>query len=875
MPSHPYASKVYVGEDFEAEIVFVNGLKERLENGQTKYGRDEGRTGEYLDLDDPERRWYRLRCIECFKQIKRGVHEHDGGYFQSLGVVLGYSNAPTYPERKFNDFFKHQPGHNDHHCQCNLQGVSNKTDIVPLRLKPFIAIDDLKRDAAAPILGNLMRPGEITNETWDLIVDWVGNQHKLRKKNPKSAIFELHENVRSRKKIDGHDYVISRTNMESLRTWIPDQTGVNWSPLKFNYFNGKPQFKLPNNTSKIAYIWDEERATLSAYPTKKIAIGEQIHFGHFTNFSNPKDCAEWLRKCHQNDVIDVRWSGIGVKCIWKDAEEENNHWKVQGKKIRLCLSTFTRGKSELDIRFHDARGTTDGIHKDSVIVEYRENEDRRILEQLGAGSPPRKLCALEPNIQQIHCIEIKLGGKNTIVEFGIGGEVIYSIEVSSTEQYANYDARVLEGEERAEIMAECYAEIEDPPGFTPAEDVYDNAEDPLAARMWDILRFSCIHAENEGGIFNTSVGTRRLNTIREIMEWKDEESEFVANDGHLNNLATLFSNLMEWSRVPRAEDTEDVANRAQWTLRKPRLVGRDDLEWGILFDGRHCSLLLGEGIQSTDIYCMKNGIRLLKTEASIGAGIPISDRLPVMDECHSTAERHIFSILSHVRGKIESFEDRAGRIKIAEYDEYMLASPEELDYYSEPVASSEEELDLFLGLYSNELGLKNRNRWKGKDGWWKSGDWPVSKLSFDDGDISLHRFVAEDENFDDNVVTIIDVVIRFNDGKVVSMPLLNSDNIPDEWAEYARAGSKQESYRRYRFMRETVRSFLLAGVINKYHNITHPEEIPGFLRVTIPFEINSFIFGPNSELSRLEEISKFDPELAGYVSSNTMRQLWF
>ena len=412
------------------------------------------------------------------------------------------------------------------------------------------------------------------------------------------------------------------------------------------------------------------------------------------------------------------------------------------------------------------------------------------------------------------------------------------------------------------MLESCYSKIGDPKGFTPAEEVYERSEDPLVARMWDVLRFSCTNSRDEKGFIKTSAGTQRLKLIQEILEYRDEESELLSNDGQINDLANLFSGLMEWSRPPKPKEEDGHETSAKWVSRRPRLVGRDNLEWGVLFDGRECSKLRDLGVEAKDIFCMRNGLRLLKTNAAASAGITISDRLPVMDECYETAEQHIISIISHAEANRDRFAERANIISNGKYEEYMLAFPFNL---IEGVS---------LGLYSKELHEKKRSNWKGRMGWWRKGDYPVAKITFDDGDIALHRFVADDPVEEHKVSTLVEAVLRFNSGDVVSLPLMYSDGNPHEWVDYAKAGSKRENYRKYRFMRETVRAFVIASLGAKDLKITHPEDIPDFLRITIPYEIKSFILWPSMEKSRLGQVSLFDPELALFISSNTLRQLW-
>ena len=169
-----------------------------------------------------------------------------------------------------------------------------------------------------------------------------------------------------------------------------------------------------------------------------------------------------------------------------------------------------------------------------------------------------------------------------------------------------------------------------------------------------------------------------------------------------------------------------------WVLSSERVVGSEEMEWGLLFNSEPVKHLVDRGPISSDLRLLKNGLRMIKTESALQLEIPISDRLPAMDFVSEDPASFLSSLFHDLSDEeAEKSNDTYSRLRDSQ-------SSQTEHIFCGMTGSMNQEGSKNLGIWSTSLKEKPR-----PSRWWEEDQ--ALSIDASGGGLTLHRFSTFDD----------------------------------------------------------------------------------------------------------------------------------
>jgi hypothetical protein len=462
--------------------------------------------------------------------------------------------------------------------------------------------------------------------------------------------------------------------------------------------------------------------------------------------------------------------------------------------------------------------------------------------------------------EDYHAIRISGSG---IFSVEVDGRLLISYPISNRSETSE-NIETLSGKDRQNVLKKVM-EFD----FDSVSDDYYGGD--FNKKVWDFLRASQTESQqlvSDQDPFATNRTSMRLNKLRKLfpeLQHLDQTIESL-DEADPEPSSSIFHRLMELNR-PERKDAEEFEEQLEknpvfggWVSPTERVVGSEEMDWGLLFNSAPVSHFVGRGIDSDEIRLLRNGLRLIKTDAAARLGIPIVDRLPAMDFVSDNP----LEMLSNL---FENLSDEERQDLTLTYSRLREAK-----------SIRHEHIFSGLGGGTNTMGIPKRQHLHSgpqESRWWEEDR--ATSIEIDGASLTLHRFSSYDdvdEEWSYQFYVIQSKGDDFMAMKVLSYPGFVQEGMPADWVHYLTSAPKSEwNMRRFTLLREVVRAFYSSS--DSRDHLSRVSEIDNndraFIIPLLPYSVRRFFMW---KTSKAIELRQFQPDLLDFIDKKTATQLW-
>lgn len=836
--------------ELDGRIIWIPELIEKLQSGEIiRY--DEGK---YQWRDGTPALHGRIHCRRC---LEAGLSD-DNTLFISIGRDGG-ATAERLPaaERSYHNWFQHNELVPGGPCYDPPTGA----DIRPIRYQPYIPTQPGAGANQFNLVTDVIKPAGIDDDQWNDLVDRIeAGRGGLLSNDGDKAVFEWGPLDLDGIRFDfGDTYRLPPFRPGDYYFWKREEDRLKPVPLNSNLL------EVPSSGDLLLCVDD---CDCDPVPGRRCTDHKIFQFGnrvprrmklsvdpHLSE--NQIEFGRLVKEHHP--LVVCTFSGVS---FWIEYESEPVTCSLRvtpEDEYVMLLGARVASANNIQVEFSPIDSYVDkGAFEFANIDTNEQNgnfadSEYNLIEKIRGGIP------LNP-------------GRENFIPLAIRGFGLLTVKIAGREQFSQpiktgtggNRIRILVGAERDQVMQEIDL------GFDREArgDAYGNPADDeyFRRRVWDLFRATQHESEDEDGLFSTNRTTRRLNKLRNLLPELNSlmTNKGVKQEGRPEPSNAMFLRLMEWIRPHRDEDED---GNFQWETHSPRAVGSEELEWYLLFDSRPVYALEDEGLENGEIRLLKNGLRLIKPEAALRLGIEISDRIPAMDYVSESPDELLLSLFMNL-----SADDIDRRRQLYSNLLRVMGDHRQHMFCGDAGGASSDT----VGIWANEMMAVPRN-----SSWWSEGEGLRVQCGEEvDGvrsALTLHRFTILDPDTDEWGYQYY-LIYRGLEGNLAIKVFSRQSRyaMPSGWIRYIKSAPKAErNIRMFDLLREVVRAFYsLSGAADPVDSIVDlPREQKNVLPM-MPYAVRKFFVSGSDSEGLVHELEGVCPDLAEFVESRTISQLW-
>jgi hypothetical protein len=821
---------------------------------------------------------YRFEGMSSTFKIHCPVCQNSGfgnnSQFDSIGVFGGFKVYKFSKETaEFQGFLKHSklppPG-----SPC-VNPVGNP--IISIKYDPLISVGDsgnntLQIKMSRPSLDKLPSDTE-----WDSMIETVRKERGgLISSDDKSALFEWSTSFTRLKipDLDGETFRLPPFDPGKFQFW----KYITGSGTLVPIITSSKKLEIPGNADILMQYQDCSCRDIN--PGHKCDCEIDMGFNkfrplHFSGLPSPlilfeqpnkpegRENFESLLEKIFNGQISPYYTNVAFWIEYNSGNVSNGTFSSTNDCIDFVFGIHSKEDQEVRAKLTSLDSLQDQRSQMLSELDVSDKDDMRVYSAYE-----------DPEEETVSCE----GGKTKIFAMKTSGTGILSIEAEgrTLDSFTIKTTRNKRGLERLRGADESNLFKEIKLDFDDEQDAYGGDFEKM---VWDYLRASqseSIANSNAQSPFKATRTSRRLNQLRNLIPELNSLGGQSSSRESLEPSSSLFLRLMELTR-PKRDNPDDLISELEgnpvfggWTNPSERAVGSEELEMCILFNHGPVRQLVERGlaIDDDEILLMKNGLRLIKTDAALRLGIPITDRLPAMDYVSEDPKIMLLSLFADTdENDKQTFRDVYSGLQSNSTNqvEFMFCGMKSTS--TKPPSPS-------FGIWSNDLRSAPRT-----SRWWRRERATAIHFPSSKGVtpyLKLHRFSSLDQASGEYGSQFYLVYSRDRERmaiKIFSSGDFNPSGIPKHWVDYITSAPKSEWHiRRYDLLREVVRAFYSSSESRENTvSVSSINNQQKYLAPLLPYAVRKFFM---SETSKITELEQHDSNLLKFVDSRAASQLW-
>ena len=723
MASQTFGILRFQNGEKEDEILHAADLAELLRDGAVTRLKD----GLYRFNNEPGHPRARIFCCEC----------------ENNGIPKERSRFRTISQRGYSDYYYDRLAHKhlDDNSPCQNP---DREPIRDVRVEPIIRLSEGSQHRCS-LLNSIRRHSLIeTQQNWEeMLLDLEQERDAQRvESDDSSALFKWDKrypkNIRSYgsenfriRPFEPDEYVIWKysDSRESLAK-IPSPNNTFQVPRDGSIFIGYPNCdcdkKDPGKFCGCKHEGDNELRPINFE-------GLSFPLIQFKDVNEPVKRAKFervLKDLHGSKFVP-HFPDSSSWITWDPDNARNIDGVIttDDEAAELLVQIRTRENKKATFNLVHFDSIQDEFSRDLVKIDINDSDDRKVYSEF---KKPVSQSIDKKAGEEYYAIRISGSG---IFSVEIDGRVLASYKIVTEERGGN-EITILSGDERQDVLKRSM-EFD----FASVSDSYYDGD--FIKKVWDFLRASQTESRelvSEDDPFATNRTSLRLNKLRKLIpemqhidHTTDDEDDYAPEPS-----SSIFHRLMELNRPGRgnSEEVESALEKnpvfGGWVSPSERVVGSEEMEWGLLFNSEPVKYLVDRGATSSDLRLLKNGLRMIKTESALQLEIPISDRLPAMDFVSEDPASFLSSLFHDLSDEeAEKSNDTYSRLRDSQ-------SSQTEHIFCGMTGSMNQEGSKNLGIWSTSLKEKPR-----PSRWWEEDQ--ALSIDASGGGLTLHRFSTFDD----------------------------------------------------------------------------------------------------------------------------------